>query len=30
MPLVRAWYAGTAVDLDRLADRDVPLADLIG
>ncbi len=28
--LVRAGYAGKAVDLDRLADPDVPLADLFG
>ena len=28
--LVRAGYAGTAVDLDRLADPGVPLRDLLG
>jgi 3-phenylpropionate/trans-cinnamate dioxygenase ferredoxin reductase subunit len=28
--LVRAGYAGTPVDLDRLADPSVPLADLVG
>ena len=28
--LVRAGYAGTAVDLARLADPAVPLADLLG
>jgi 3-phenylpropionate/trans-cinnamate dioxygenase ferredoxin reductase subunit len=28
--LVRAGYAGTAVDLDRLADPKVPLAELLG
>ncbi len=27
--LVRAGYAGTAVDLDRLADPAVPLGDLL-
>jgi hypothetical protein len=28
-PLVRAGWAGQAVDLDRLADSTVPLADLL-
>jgi 3-phenylpropionate/trans-cinnamate dioxygenase ferredoxin reductase subunit len=27
--LVRAGYAGTAVDLERLGDKDVPLADVL-
>jgi 3-phenylpropionate/trans-cinnamate dioxygenase ferredoxin reductase subunit len=27
--LVRAGYAGTSVDLDRLADPNVPLTDLV-